>query len=262
MRKSFKVFLMLLGLCSLTLSSCSKVGRKLSYYSDKPILKPVIFEEGTLSEPEVKEYSLHFSKDGKVIYIQKQKKGQKEYWIYESHFNGRNWSKPVLSSFSPNEIFSEDGPFISPDEGTFFFASNREGSIGKFDIWSAKKSGMGWGTPYSLGAVINSEYNEFLPSVAASGNLYFESDRPSRYGDDRKQNIYVSRFVNGKYTPAELLGNEINTAGVHDESPFIAKDESYLIFARNKKNTAGQWFGELYISYYKEGAWTDAQEIP
>ncbi|MTI30243.1 PD40 domain-containing protein [Xanthovirga aplysinae] len=256
------VHLILAGLIFVTLNSCSKklTSSQLSYHSEKPIHNSVIVGEGTLSKPDLVEWAFHFSADGKVIYIQRQKENKQGSRIYISYYKDGSWSEPILSPFSDNDSFREDGPFVSPDANHFFFGSNRKGSIGEFDIWLAKRSGKGWGTPYRLGEVINSEYNEYLPSVAANGNLYFESTRPSRFGD-KQTDLYVSKYVNGRYKTAELLGEEINTSNVNDESPFIAPDESYLIFARNRDYNNNDWIGELFISYHRNGVWTDAQQI-
>ncbi|MBA4056197.1 MAG: Xaa-Pro aminopeptidase, partial [Marivirga sp.] len=60
-------------------------------------------------------------------------------------------------------------------------------------------------------------------SVAASGNIYFASYR------DGNLDLFMSEFKDGKFSTPVNLGGMINSsAGEHD--PFIAPDESFLIF--------------------------------
>ncbi|UJF33358.1 TolB family protein [Paenibacillus hexagrammi] len=105
------------------------------------------------------------------------------------------------------------------------------------------------GEPSPLGAPVNSSYQEWLPSVATNGNLYFQSNRPGGAG---QIDLYVSKWRDGKYTEPESLGTGINTSE-NDESPYIAPDESYLIFARGGST--------LYISLRQEDKWSTPQPL-
>jgi hypothetical protein len=58
--------------------------------------------------------------------------------------------------------------------------------------------------------------------------------------------IYRSRYLDGKFSEPEVLPRPIN----HDDldwTPFIARDESYLIWASFREEGYGS--GDLYISY-------------
>jgi Tol biopolymer transport system component len=66
--------------------------------------------------------------------------------------------------------------------------------------------------------------------------------------------IWRSRFVNGKYTLPENL-EEINTEH-YEDGPFIAPDESYLIFESERPGGIGGSI-DLYISFRKDdGSWS------
>ncbi|MDX8362996.1 hypothetical protein [Cytobacillus sp. IB215316] len=220
------------------------------YSSDDPITESILFEEGLITTEELNEWSFNFSWDGTELYIQKGTIGDSQ--LYVSYFKDNKWTTPVLSMFSNEDKSSfEDGPFISPDGKKFFFASNRSGGLSpnKYDLWTADKTEDGWGEPYHLGDIINSEFEEWLPSVAMNGNLYFQSNRPSEHGSGQTD-IYVSKLVNGQYSDPELL--TFNTLAF-EQSPFIAPDESYLIFSRGP---------DIYISYNKDGLWSKGERIP
>jgi len=57
--------------------------------------------------------------------------------------------------------------------------------------------------------------------------------------------LYISKFEEGQYSEPENLGDIINSPSYEDE-PFIAPDESYLIFASNKQTEKNE--GRIYIS--------------
>jgi hypothetical protein len=124
------------------------------------------------------------------------------------------------------------------------------------DIWMMKKSGEGaaaateWSAPEHLAAV-NSETNEWFPTVSKNGNLYFGSER---LGGKGKCDLYVSRLVDGKYQTPENLGEPINTTA-NEVEPFIAPDESYIIFAgTGLPESRGAY--DIYVSFRRDGAWT------
>ena len=88
------------------------------------------------------------------------------------------------------------------------------------------KTEKGWGEPQNLGVPISSPGNEWYPTIAANGTIYFGSDREGGKG---RNDIYRSRLVDGKYQAAENLGATINTQ-FNEYEPLIAPDESFLIF--------------------------------
>ncbi|MCK5536041.1 MAG: PD40 domain-containing protein, partial [Bacteroidales bacterium] len=64
---------------------------------------------------------------------------------------------------------------------------------------------------------------------------------------------------NGAYTKPELLPASINTTGnVLNWTPFIAPDESYLLFSSNRLNNQQ----DLFISFRQsDGTWTEAHNL-
>jgi hypothetical protein len=214
------------------------------YNVSQAVSMPQIFAKDIISTPSKDDWSFAFTPDGHTIYIQQG--DLSSYKIFISHYENGKWSSPTLSEFSSKEASSNEGDiFIAPDGSKIFYASDKKGS---YDLWMVDKKGNGWGTPTMIEAINKTTSNEWLPSVSNKGNLYFESDRADGKGST---DIYMSRLVDSKYTAPLLLGDEINTEGM-EESPFIAPDESYLIFSRQT---------ELYISYNEQGKWTKAEAI-
>jgi Tol biopolymer transport system component len=119
-----------------------------------------------------------------------------------------------------------------------------------------KKTAAGWTTAANLGADINTETQEFYPSVSSTGTLYFSSNREGGKGSG---DIYRSRLVDGKYSKPENLGDAINSKFM-DGDPYIAPDESFLIFTSyNRPDGLGD--GDLYISVNQNGNWTTAKNL-
>lgn len=119
------------------------------------------------------------------------------------------------------------------------------------------KTAGGWSEPKNLGKTINSEKNEYFPTLTRDGKtLYFGSQRAGGKGG---VDLYRSRIINGEFQTPENLGDAINTEADEFE-PLIAPDESYLIFMASGRPDGLGGF-DLYISYNREGRWTKAQNL-
>lgn len=204
------------------------------------------------------EYGPTFSPDGRTLYFTRRADRNGNETIMKSTRQGSGWTKPVPASFSGTYYDKE--PFVSPDGTRIFFASTRDDPPGgddlAFDIWMAEADGDSWGDPVRLGAEVNSADYDNYPSVAANGNLYFGSRREGGLG---RLDLYVSRFVGGRYMPAENLGETINSAAT-EADPYIAPDESYLIYCSTRPGGAGS--GDLYISFRQaDGSWTAPESL-
>ena len=163
------------------------------------------------------------------------------------------WGTPEIAPFSGK--YSDIEPCFSPDGREAYFVSNRpvdpEGDAKDYNIWYAKKNELGWEKPQVLNKPVNSDVDEFYPSLADNGNLYFTANHQGT------EDIYVSRLINGQYAEPERLPDAINS----DRGEFngmIAPDESYLIFSSyGRKDDIGG--GDLYVSFHNEdGSWTKA----
>ena len=174
-----------------------------------------------------------------------------------------SWNPPKIASFSGK--YKDLEPFLSPDGLRLYFVSNRplHDSITNtkdFDIWYVERHNpeTSWSQPINLGSPINSEHNEFYPSLAKNGNLYFTSDSPEAVGHD---DIFFSAYQNGNYTKPIPLDENINTEG-YEYNAYISQDDSYLIFGGyNREDGLGS--GDMYISFKNQaGNWSTAKPLP
>lgn len=172
-----------------------------------------------------------------------------------------SWESPKVASFSGQ--FFDLEPFFSHDGLKLYFASTRplnhaDIAPKDFDIWFVERETLTskWGKPKNMGYPINTEYGEFYPSIAKNGNFYFTRDNPKL---KRKDDIYMSKYDDGKFSMPVALSNSINTEG-YEYNAFIAPDESYIIFGcYNRSDGFGS--GDLYISLNDQGNWTSASNL-
>ncbi|MVO07634.1 hypothetical protein GOQ30_00480 [Flavobacterium sp. TP390] len=172
------------------------------------------------------------------------------------------WTTPELVSFSSEHRDIE--PFLSADGLRLYFSSNRplentSNQSKDYDIWyvERKNTKEKWSHPINIGTPVNTVKDEFYPSVALNGNLYFTSENDKSLGKD---DIFVSRWENNAFTNPENLGPSINSTG-YEFNAFIAPDESFLIFTGYKRED-GLGSGDLYISYKnKLDVWEKATSL-
>lgn len=172
--------------------------------------------------------------------------------IMMSRVKDGRWTKPEYAPFSGKSdiAFYDDVPFFSPDGRRLFFTSRRplaSSTDRKENIWFVERTGGGWSDPRPVGDEVNGMALHWQVSVSNSGALYFAGRRDDELGSG---DIYRARIVNGRYARPENLGQAINSKD-GETQPFIAPDESYLLFSRVVERRPVP-----FISYRsKDGPW-------
>jgi hypothetical protein len=136
--------------------------------------------------------------------------------------------------------FTRDGEVVlSPDGTRMHMAEGYKDRIGE-----------GWSKRKSLGPMFEREdWGIMRLSVSAKGTYVF---------DDYKSDdvIRISRLKDGKRQAPTKMGPIVNT-GKWTAHPFIAPDESYLIWDSERQGGYGD--SDLYISFrQKDGSWGSA----
>ena len=229
------------------------------YASKQPLTEPAIFASGVISTADFDSHPA-FTPDGKTLYFLRSSPTFNFWTIVVSHFENNHWSAPEVLPISGQ--YRDADPFITRDGKRFYFISDRpkdaasaSGTGRSLDIWFMDRSGNGWAAPQNVGEPVNSSGNEWYPTIAQDGTIYFGSDRPGGKG---RTDIYRSRLVNGKYTEPENLGDAINSQSEEFE-PYISPDQKYLIFMAQRPD--GRGGSDLYISYQRDGSWTKAANL-
>lgn len=130
----------------------------------------------------------------------------------------------------------EGTPFISPD-GKVMHLGRRYKERTKNGDWSEIKKLV---APFDSLPIMRL-------TASSKGTYFFDEFKRDFTGD-----IRYSRLVNGKYEEPKLLNKKINTG--KSFHPFIAPDESYLIFDSERDNGYGD--ADIYVSFRSEnGDW-------
>lgn len=113
-----------------------------------------------------------------------------------------------------------------------------------------ERTGSGWSKLKSLGPMFDrKDLGIMVLSVSANGTTVFDDYK----SDD---GIRISRIKDGKREEPKLLGKEINS-GKLVAHPFIAPDESYLIWDSEREDGYGK--SDIYISFrQQDGSWGSA----
>jgi len=220
---------------------------------------PQIFARGILTDG-LANRDFTISPMGDEIYFTIQHLRVASFIVRVSKVNGK-WGKPEIASFSG--VYYDLEATFSADGNTLYFVSNRplkEGGQQKdFDIWKTTRNADGkWGQPVNLGPTVNSNKNEYYPSLAKNGNLYFTVEAP--YGKGGEDIVVCKQTANG-YSAPESLPETINTrAG--EFNAFVDPDEQFIIFS-SEKRADSKGSGDLYMSKKDNaGNWMPAQQLP
>lgn len=148
--------------------------------------------------------------------------------LYVSEENGGRWTIPVNMGPAINTRYSEKQPSISADGRTLYFASDRPGGRGTYDLWYTVLSDDGtWQDPVNLGDSINTPAIDQTPFIHPDNKtLYFSSEGwPGMGGYD----LYVSRKgPGGQWSTPVNLGYPINTW--NDEEGLIVNARGNMAF--------------------------------
>ena len=227
------------------------------YLNEKPPDSIALFGPGKVSD-EFSNRDMAISPDGtELFYTIQHGNGALSFVMYIKKENNK-WTSPEVAFFSGK--YNDLEPAFSFDGNKLYFSSNRpldnkNDSVKDYDIWSVSKSAGKWEAPVNLGRVVNSNKDEFYPSVSRGGNIYFTRDM-----EKSKEDIVVCYFKNGEYDSAQSLPPAINSAGF-EFNAFVSPDEQYIIFSGHNRSD-GFGSADLYISKRnKAGEWIKAENL-
>jgi Tol biopolymer transport system component len=175
------------------------------------------------------EFSGVFSPDMKEFYFLRKNEGVKEQEFVVYIHEGNKWNQTVISS-------RQGQPFISLDGKTMHLGRR----------YKERKKNGNWSEIKKLGTPFDSL--PIMRLTASSKGTYFSDE----FKEDFTGDIRYLRLLNGKYEEPKLLGKKINTG--KSFHPFIAPDESYLLF--DSKREGGYGDSDIYISFRQQnGSW-------
>ncbi|HYF29996.1 MAG TPA: hypothetical protein VD993_02650 [Chitinophagaceae bacterium] len=215
--------------------------------------------------------SVAFSPDGQRMYctlfhrLMRRKLGDTskthpQVAIYEAARTATGWSDPVVVPFSG--VYEDYEPTVSPDGKYIFYNSKRPLSAGgepfsRNNIWYVEKQGEGWSEPKYFHAANTVKYGEDYPAITQGNKVYFMKETPSAVNDTISTwKIYVVQFPGSGATPMPAFTGNTTPAQLEQGDPWVAPDESYLIFTQFDNLRGWDKSCDLFICFRKNNKWS------
>lgn len=211
---------------------------------------PALFAPGVISR-RYGEMNAAFSPDGTELYVTLKDAADRSSTILVTRLVDGRWQPPRVAPFSGR--YDDVDPMFSPDGTRLYFSSYRPRQPGAppasdADIWYVERRDGAFGEAIHVGAPVSTPHDDFYPSLTRDGTLYYSVwDGQRRTGD-----IFRARLVDGA-VQVENLGAPINTDAT-EYDPFVAPDESYVIFASTRPGGRGD--ADLYVSFRDGTGWS------
>ncbi len=229
-----------------------------------------IFAKGQISRPDSGESFGTLSPNGREFFYTIHTKDWSKHRIVVSRLENGKWSPPATLPFSGT--YNDREPKLTPDGKRMYFSSNRPARPGDpgparaLDLWMAERtSESAWGDPHRIEAPVNTDAQEFCPSVAGNGTLYFISTRPGGIaGPNPRQlhNVWKAKPLDKsglRFATPENLGKTINLG--YETNVYISPDERTMLVSRDGAPD-GLGGDDLYMSTFADGAWAPMRHLP
>lgn len=189
------------------------------------------------------------SADGQRIIWASTREGGVDGWdLWQATLQDKRWMDP--QPLALNTSADEVDPFLSADGRWLYFASNRKGGRGGFDLYRAPVASNGdIGAPQLLGTSVNGRQDERSPALADDGRLLFASNRSGGVGG---WDLWVAaRDGDGFAAPTPLAG--INTVADEVDGSWLGGGRA-VVFAR----ASTQGGTQLWVSQCRQRQWGEA----
>jgi hypothetical protein len=151
--------------------------------------------------------------------------------------NWQNWGEPFNTTYDVGEMH------ITADGRLLYFASQRPGGFGGYDLWVSEKTDDQWGKPTNLGPQINTAGDENRPFVTTDGQeLWFDSS--SQQGQPGPATFRSASQPDGTWgEPEEIISS---FAG----EPTLTGDGKTLYFVHHyfSANLSHMLEADIYVS--------------
>jgi Tol biopolymer transport system component len=238
-------------------SFSQKKEQTLSWNIDAPGKLPSLFAEGVVSD-EYGNRDMAISPNGDELFYTLQYQGGRGFsTILHSIKRDGKWTKPEVAAFAG--IYNDLEPAFSPDGTRLYFVSNRpygeQMTVKDYDIWYTERKNGVWAQAVPLPAPVNTDKDEFYPSITKSGNVYFTRNMGSSDED-----IVMCRFIDNRFDTAIKLPSAINSNGA-EFNAFVDPDEKYILYTGYDRpgNTGA---GDIFVSFKNsKGEWVESKNI-
>jgi hypothetical protein len=122
--------------------------------------------------------------DGLSLWFESDRGGKLAIYVATRTSLLADFGSPVRS-MDINSVSSNTAqPFLLADNSEVYFTSDRAGGLGQYDIWHARKAPTSGFLPPELAPGLNSDKNDYVPTISADGlTMYLYSQRSSQQFD-------------------------------------------------------------------------------
>lgn len=181
---------------------------------------------------EYREAAAAFSPDLKEFYFRRRGGDYEKNTLFMIQQIDNQWVETEVPPYAGE-------PFVSLDGKTLYIGNKYR-----------ERSDAGWGEVTSHNSIFKDIYMMRL-TVSSKGTYFFDEGTRDGLGK-----IHYSRKINGNFEKPIALPETIN-AGMWNAHPFIAPDETYIIWDGERETGFGD--NDLYISFKQEdGTWGNA----
>lgn len=120
-----------------------------------------------------------FTQDGTIYFSSDRGGGSGGFDVYRARARGDSWEEPANLGSVINTPGGEGDSYVAPDGSYLIVSANREGGLGRNDLWVSFRDANGeWSQMRNLGVGVNSPGIEYTPQVSRDGRyLFFTSYR-------------------------------------------------------------------------------------
>lgn len=193
---------------------------------------------------------------GKLMFASCDIKGKGQRIVSIEQRNGA-WTELQELKGDVNDADHSAVASLTPDGQMMVFSATNHDvqSMGRTDIYTARKRNGVWTDVAVLGPSINSSSYDAQPSLSSDGRtLYFVSDRSGGQGGT---DIYASTWDGTEWSISIPVAG-INTSD-GEMSPVIASDGRTLYFASNRPGGRGGY--DIYVATVQNGAASNVRRL-
>lgn len=216
---------------------------------------PAVFARGTISTAAHEHSSPTFSPDGREVYWslwRRPDKGEPQV-IMVSTLERDGWTSPRVAPFSGHD--RDGGPVLTDDGKRLYFYSRRpvEGQPSTYNhLWFVDRTPGGWAEPKR----VPFHQPASTPSLSSRGTLVFTG---ALGREANPTGIFIARRKGDAFEEPVPLGEGVNAPSLN-WTPFLARDEGYLIFSSDRPGSRGE--GDLYVVFRRaDGSWSDPRAL-
>lgn len=180
------------------------------------------------TDPSASQGAASMSADGSRIYFTQWKavNGKNTAVVFYATKDGNGWTTPVALSSVNRDGYSSQQPYVSTDGKYLFFASDRPGGAGGFDIWYAPLKADGTtGEAVNTGTAINTTGDEQAPFYHSyTSTLVFASNEKQGMGGF---DLFTAKGWETAWNTVENMGHPVNS--IRDDVYYYTNDKTSVL---------------------------------